>query len=177
MSHLLAFGASTSTHSINRQLAKYAAEAVPGASVNLIDLNNYPAPIYSVNQEAAQGIPAAVKSFVEAIESADGIVVSLAEHNGSYAAAFKSLFDWATRHKQKVWSDKPMFLLSTSPGGRGGATVLAAAESSFPRLGARVVATFSLPSFQDNFSPESGIQDASLKKEFAQAVARFTAGL
>jgi len=177
MPKILAFGASTSTHSINKQFAAYAAGRVPGADVDLIDLNDFSTPIYSVNQESAQGIPQGAKDFVAAIEAADGIIVSFAEHNGSYAAAFKSLFDWGTRHKQKVWSDKPMLLLSTSPGGRGGATVLAAAEGSFPHLGGKIVATFALPSFQDNFSETAGITDPALKAEFAKAAAQFVTAL
>lgn len=177
MKMILAFGASTSTHSINKKFAGYAARSVPGAEVDLIDLNDFSAPLYSVNQEAAQGIPQGAKDFVAAIEAADGIVVSLAEHNGSYAAAFKSLFDWGTRHKQKVWSGKPMLLLSTSPGGRGGATVLEAAEATFPHLGGEVVASFSLPSFQDNFSETDGVTDPGLKADLDKAVSAFAAAL
>ncbi|MEN8733775.1 MAG: NAD(P)H-dependent oxidoreductase [Lentimonas sp.] len=177
MSTILAFGASTSTQSINKQLASYAANALPDVEVKLIDLNDFTTPIYSVGEEGANGIPDGAKAFVAEIEAADGIIVSLAEHNGSYAAAFKNLFDWGTRHKQKVWSDKKMLLLSTSPGGRGGATVLAAAAGAFPHLGGEVVATFPLPSYGDNFSTADGIQDEDLKKAFARKLAEFRAAL
>ncbi len=177
MTKILALAGSTSTHSINRIFAGFAANRIPGADVELLDLNDYAAPLYSVNQEAAQGIPQDVKDFVAKVESADAIVISLAEHNGSYAAAFKSFFDWGTRHKQKLWSEKPMLLLSTSPGGRGGATVLGAAEASFPHLGAKIVASFSLPSFQDNFSDQSGITDADLSAAFEAALTKFTDAL
>jgi NAD(P)H-dependent FMN reductase len=177
MPTILAFGASTSTQSINKQLAGYAANAIPDAKIKLIDLNDYSTPIYSVDEEAANGIPAGAKAFVAEIEAADGVIVSLAEHNGSYTAAFKSLFDWGTRHKQKIWSGKKMLLLSTSPGGRGGATVLAAAASTFPRLGGDVIATFSLPSYGDNFSTANGIQNEDLKQTFARKLAEFRASL
>lgn len=177
MTKILALGGSTSTHSINRIFAGFAARQVSGAEVELLDLNDFPAPLYSVNQEAAQGIPQSAKDFVAKIQSADAIVISLAEHNGSYAAAFKSLLDWGTRHQQKIWSDKPMFLLSTSPGARGGATVRAAAETTFPHLGAKLASTFSLPSFQDHFTEEAGIIDAGLKKAFEVALDKFTQAL
>lgn len=177
MPTILAFGASTSTQSINKQLAGYAANALPDVDVKLIDLNDFSAPLFSVDEEAANGIPDAAKAFVAELEAVDGIIVSLAEHNGSYAAAFKSLFDWGTRYKQKVWSDKKMLLLSTSPGGRGGATVLEAAANTFPHLGGDVVATFSLPSFGDNFSSEGGILSEDLKSAFARKLAEFRAVL
>jgi chromate reductase len=177
MTKILALAGSTSTSSINRIFAGFAANRIPDADVELLDLNEYPAPMYSVDQEAAQGIPQTAKDFVLKVESADAIVLSLAEHNGSYAAAFKSFFDWGTRHKQKIWGEKPMLLLSTSPGGRGGASVLGAAEASFPHLGAKIAASFALPSFQDNFSEESGITDATLRAGFDAAVASFIAQL
>lgn len=177
MTKILAVGASTSRQSINKEFAAYAAKALPDVEVSVIDLNDYAVPMYSVDEEGANGLPEAAQSFVEAIEASDGMVLSLAEHNGSYAAAFKSLFDWATRVKQKVWSDKPMLLLSTSPGGRGGATVMEAAKGSFPHLGGNIVSSFSLPSFGDNFDPELGIKDEAMKQSFARALAEFRAVL
>ncbi len=47
-----------------------------------------------------------------------------------------------------------MLLMATSPGARGGASVLEIAKSSFPRFGASIKASFSLPSFNDNFDVE-----------------------
>lgn len=177
MPTILAFGASTSTQSINKQFATYAGRAIPNAVLKVIDLNDFVAPLYSADEESANGIPDAAKAFVSEIEQVDGIILSLAEHNGSYAAAFKNIFDWGTRHKQKVWSDKPMLLLSTSPGARGGSTVLAAAVNTFPHLGANVVATFSLPSFGENFSQDAGIKDLESKEAFARKLAEFCVAL
>ncbi len=170
---LLSFGASTSSSSINRKLAKYAAEKVAGAEVTDLDLRQFDLPIYSSDEEEANGIPAGAKAFKELIDGHDGIVVSLAEHNGSYAAAFKNLYDWTSRIDQKVWSDKPMLLMASSPGGRGGATVLEAAKATFPRMGADLKATFSLGSFYDNFS-DDGISDPDLAAQLDKAVSDFS---
>jgi NAD(P)H-dependent FMN reductase len=62
----------------------------------------------------------------------------------------QNVFDWCTRINGKVFR-KPMLLLATSPGARGGASVLEIAKNAFPRYGALVKATFSLPSFDENF--------------------------
>lgn len=171
---LLAFGASTSSTSINRQLANFAANQVADAEVTDLDLSQFSLPIYSSDEEEANGIPADARAFKDLITSHDGIVVSLAEHNGSYAAAFKNLYDWVSRIDQSVWADKPMLLLSTSPGGRGGMTVMEAAKATFPRMGADLKASFSLPSFYDNFSPE-GIADAGLADQLAEAIQALSA--
>ena len=171
---LLAFGASTSSASINRKFANYAANQVAGAEVTDLDLRSYALPIYSSDEEELNGSPADAQKFLETIRAHDAIVVSMAEHNGSYAAAFKNLYDWTSRIEQKLWSDRPMLLLATSPGGRGGATVLAAAEATFSRMGARSVTTFSLPSFYENFDAEKGVTDEGLAADLAAAVKEFS---
>lgn len=149
---LLAFGASNSKSSINRALANHAASLVPGARVTLQSVADYTLPLYCPELENSDGVPAPARAFLETIRNHDAIVLSLAEHNGSYTAAFKNLLDWTSRVDTRLWSGKPMLLLATSPGARGGATVLAAAQATFPRLGANLAGTFSLPSFYDNFA-------------------------
>lgn len=172
---VLALAGSTSTTSINRQLAVHAAGLIPGSQVTSLDLRDFDAPMYSSDEESANGIPGAAVAFLEQIQAHDAIVISLAEHNGSYASAFKNLYDWCSRQQQAVWSDKPMLLMATSPGGRGGATVLAAAEATFPRMGADLRAVFSLPGFHDNFSSGDGIKDQAMAAQLQSAVAKLTA--
>jgi chromate reductase len=159
---ILAFGASTSSKSINRQLANHAAHKVSGAEVTELDLRSFDLPIYSADAEEANGIPADAHAFIDTIRAHDVVVISMAEHNGSYTAGFKNLYDWSSRVEKEVWLGKPMLLLATSPGPRGAATVIAAAEATFPRMGADLRATFSLPSFFDNFSANDGITDPNL---------------
>lgn len=161
---ILSFGGSTSSTSINRQLAFYAAQQVADAEVTNLDLSTFDLPIYSTDKEEADGIPADAQKFLETIKAHDAVIISLAEHNGSYAAAFKNLYDWTSRIEMELWSGKPMLLLSTSPGARGGATVLAAAEATFPRMGADLKGAFSLPSFYDNFS-EGKISNTELDSQ------------
>ena len=167
---ILTFGGSTSSKSINGQLANFAASLVPNADVTALDLATYDLPIYSSDEEETNGIPADAQAFLDTIRAHDAIIVSLAEHNGSYAAAFKNLYDWTSRIEQKLWSDKPMLLMATSPGARGGATVLATADATFPRMGADLRSTFSLPSFYDNFTAEKGITEPELTEKLSDAV-------
>ena len=64
-----------------------------------------------------------------------------------------------------------MLLLSTSPGPRGGASVLAAAINSAPFFGGQVKASLSIPSFYDNFDVEHGVmKNEQLNSELIQAV-------
>ena len=170
--NLLSIGASSSSSSINQQFADHTANQIADANVTSFSLNALTLPIYSEDEEKKNGIPADAQRFLDAIRASDGIVISLAEHNGSYTAAFKNLFDWTSRIDQKFWSNKPMLLLSTSPGPRGGANVLAAAEATFPHLGGNIIASLSFPSFYDNFT-DKGISDADLTSKLKSAVEEF----
>lgn len=153
---IIAFGASPSKNSINKKLATYASSLFVNAEVEVLDLNDYQMPLFSVDIEAEIGQHELAKAFLVKIESADFLVISLAENNGNYSAAFKNLYDWCSRINGKVFQGKPMLLLATSPGARGGASVLEIAKNAFPRYGADIKAVFSLPSFNDNFDVENG---------------------
>ncbi|MCU0349583.1 MAG: NAD(P)H-dependent oxidoreductase [Flavobacterium sp.] len=170
MKKIIAFGASSSKTSINKQLATFAAHQFENTTVEILDLNHYEMPIYSVDKEKEIGIPEAAHTFYNQLGSADLIIISFAEHNGTYAAAFKNIFDWASRINGKTFQEKSMLLLATSPGPRGGATVLEIAKNRFPFQGGNVKGTFSLPSFHDNFDSEKGITNEELKNQLLEII-------
>lgn len=172
MKKILAFGASSSKHSINKQLATFAARQ-SGFLCDIIDLNDFEMPIFSVDLEEKQGIPEQAVTFKKLVNAADGIIISFAEHNGSYSVAFKNIMDWASRIEKSRWSNKPMFLMATSPGGRGGANVLNHALDYFPFMDANITSSFSLPSFYDNFKDEA-IVNEELQKTFQLELEKFT---
>lgn len=154
---LLAFAASSSSKSINKQLATYAASLVDGASVEILDINDYEMPLFSQDKEEVLGQPDQAKAFYAKLGQADAIIISFAEHNGSYTAAYKNLFDWTSRIDQKLFQNKPMVLLATSPGPGGANTVLTAASGSAPYFAGDVKASISIPSFFDHFDSEKQV--------------------
>ncbi|MEM6376782.1 MAG: NAD(P)H-dependent oxidoreductase [Bacteroidota bacterium] len=176
MKKVITIAGSNSQNSINQMLVEYVSSLIEDVEIITIDLNDYVLPIYGVDFEAENGIPTAVKRLDEILNSVDAFIISLAEHNGSYAAVFKNTIDWLSRLNIKIWREKPMLLMATSPGGRGGATVLQSASSYFPFLGAKVIETFSLPSFYDNFK-EGEIIEESLRMELKGKAAEFSKGL
>ena len=173
MNKIVAFGGSNSSRSINHQLAAWASAQLENVEVNLLDLNDYEMPIYSIDKERDNGIPDQAHQFKNALREADGIILSLAEHNGSYSAAFKNILDWGSRIERSMWLGKPMFLLASSPGPRGGKNVLSTAVGSFPHQGAHVVASLPLPSFNQNFSPDQGITESELSGKFEAQLSKF----
>ena len=169
---ILAFGASTSKQSINKRLAAYAANQLNDVDVNLIDLNDFEMPIFSVDKERELGSPEQAQAFKQHIADADGIIISLAEHNGSFTAAYKNIYDWVSRIEKDFWLNRPIFLLATSPGKRGGMGVLNHALKLYEFSTRRAIPSFSLPMFHENFGAD-GITDKQLQADFMKALNRF----
>lgn len=173
MKNIITIGGSTSKLSINKQLAEYAGSLVKGVNVVNIDLNDYDLPLYSMDIENETGFPKDLIKLDAIVEETDGIVLSLAEHNGAYSAAFKNAFDWLSRIEGKVWRNKPMLLLSTSPGPRGGQSVMELALSRFPFNGGNIIGSMTFPSFGQNFKNASVINE-ELNEKLTGLVEQFS---
>jgi NAD(P)H-dependent FMN reductase len=158
---ILSFAATNNQQSINKQLVTHATEVLAerigtDAEVEIIDLNDYEMPIYSIDRENEAGVPAEAHRFFNQVREADVVLISFAEHNGSYTAAYKNLYDWASRINMRVYDNKPMLLLATSPGPGGAGNVLRAAAETLPHFGADVRGRFALAQFHDHFDLEAG---------------------
>src|SRR5690606_34836231 len=172
---IVGFAGSNSSTSINKKLVTYVTSLFSNAEVEILDLNDYELPLFGVDIEKEIGQPKLATQFLQKINSADLLVVSLAENNGNYSVAFKNIFDWASRQEKNVFQGKDMLLMATSPGGRGGASVLEIAKNSFPRYGANILATFSLPKFYENFDVESNsISNSELNNEIIQIIEKIS---
>ena len=168
---IIAFAGSNSSKSINKKLATYASSLFENAEVEVLDLNEYEAPLFSVDIESEIGQAEEAQLFLQKLKSATILVVSLAENNGNYSTAFKNIMDWCSRIEKEIFQNKPMLLMATSPGARGGKSVLEIAENNLPRYGADIKAVFSLPSFNENFDIESNkISNEGLELELKQSV-------
>ncbi len=167
---IIAFGASSSKQSINKQLATFAANQFQNVTIEIIDLNDYEMPIFSIDKEKENGIHPLAQEFYSKLGSADLIIISFAEHNGNYSTAFKNILDWTSRINAKTFQEKPMLLLATSPGVRGGSSVLEIASKRFPFQGGIVKGSFSLPSFYENFDVVNGIIHPEYKNQLLEIV-------
>ena len=179
---LLAFAATSSINSLNKQIIAYASKLledghVDDVEIETIDLNDFEMPIYSIDRQNDGGIPQPAQDFFAKIGSADAVMISFAEHNGFYTAAYKNIFDWASRVDMRVYQDKPTVMFSTSigPGGGGNALQTAAASAQF--FGNDVLATLSIPSFHDNFDMATGsLSNDELDAQFRAALATLSNG-
>jgi len=170
---IIAFAGSNSSRSINKKfvssVSKYYKE--PDDIIEILDLNDFAIPLFSVDYEREQGMPPQALAFAKKIDDADFILLSLAENNGNYSAAYKSLTDWISRIPgRKIFNGKPLFLMATSPGRRGGSSVLEIATARLPFDGADILETFSLPEFNQNFEEGKGVTNILLRSQLEAKV-------
>lgn len=125
---ILAFAGSLRKDSFNKKLVKIAAEgaAAAGAEVTVIDLKDYPLPVYDQEIEETQGLPENALKLKELMWSHDGFLIASPEYNSSLSGALKNMIDWTSRMAKKdevylsCFIGKVAVLLSASPGQLGG---------------------------------------------------------
>lgn len=170
---LITFGASNSPVSINKKFAVFVANQLQNVEIEILDLIDFELPVYSPAIEKSNGVPTKAKNFARYIQESDGVIISLAEYNGLYTAAFKNLWDWMSRlGTPQIWHNKPMFLLGTSPSKREDSYVMKVSQDLFPLFGANIISTLHLPSF-NHFFKEGEIIEPKQQELFAIALEKF----
>lgn len=154
MKKILGFSGSNSPQSINQRLVYIVSKNVIGAEVEIINLRDYTAPVFGVEEQAQSGIPTSIQSLHSKMQEADGFLISSPEHNGSMPAVFKNTIDWLSIIEMKVFMNKPTVFLATSPGPRGGASVLKHLLDIMPYRGANIIGGYALGSFNEKVVDE-----------------------
>lgn len=124
---ILAFAGSLRKDSFNKRLVKIAAHGArsAGADVTLIDLRDFPLPLYDGDLEAASGIPEPGVRLKKLFVEHDGLLLACPEYNSSITAVLKNTLDWVSRPlpgeaNLAAFTGKAATLLSASPGALGG---------------------------------------------------------
>ncbi|NAS13058.1 NADPH-dependent FMN reductase [Poritiphilus flavus] len=173
MATILAFAGSNSSNSVNFKLVKYTATLVDPHQVQLLNMANFPFPMYSMDYEKEKGFSNSLIELKNDIQKAEGLIISVNEHNGNPSAYFKNLIDWLSRLERGFLKGKKVLLMSASPGQRGGVGALAVVSAIFGRFGAEVFGEFSLPRFNENFKEGEGITDSTLAEAHSKALNDF----
>ena len=176
MSTILAFAGSNSSTSINHQLVTYLTTQLKDTSFELFKLSDMDLIVYSEDEQRDNGFPSSINQVYKHIQAADGLLISVNEHNSNPSAFFKNVLDWLSRLDRKFLEGKKMFLLSSSTGARGGISALEVVEKLIPRFGGEVSFTYSFPSFKENFSiEEAKISNEEIKNEIVAKLHQFEA--
>lgn len=162
MKKILVFAGSARKASVNKKLAAVAAETAraAGAEVTLIDLADYPAPVYDGDIEAGEGIPKTIRDLKTLIAAHDGMVIVTPEYNGCVPPLLVNSLDWASRPEGDevscaVFAGKKVAIAAASPGGLGGVRVIPRLRDFLAELGAVTVPGFvTLPGAFSAFDDE-----------------------
>ncbi len=169
---ILAFAGSNSSTSINHQLIQFVGKLINEVEIDIIHLTNYNIPMYGMDIEKNEGVPKGVIDLHNKLQEAQGIIISVAEHNGNVTAFFKSVIDWLSRYNRTFLEGKKILLLSTSPGQRGGASALAITQNILSRFKGEIVAYYSLGNFNKVFK-DGKIIDGETEGKLKELIKNF----
>lgn len=174
---VLAFSGSTRADSFNKKLVLEAAEIARkmGASVTVIDLKNFPIPLYDADLEAKQGMPSQAKRLRQLMVSSDAIIIASPEYNASISAVLKNVLDWTSRNDGNYSADayegKKFAIMSASPGKGGGTRGLVHLRAIIEAIGGDVIQKqLSVPNASKAFDAKGKLESASLKQELQQEI-------
>lgn len=171
---ILAFAGSLRKDSFNKKMIKIAVDGAlqAGADVTLIDLKDYPLPIYDQDIETADGLPENALKLKKLFLENDGLLLACPEYNSSITAVLKNVIDWVSRPatNEKTYLccfiDKVVVLMSASPGNLGGMRGLVHVKSIFGNINSIVLPNQKCISLAEQvFDSHGKIKDPKTEKD------------
>lgn len=164
---ILAFAGSARKASYNKKLIRVAADAAraAGGEVTLIDLADYPLPIFDEDLESAQGLPANARKLKDLFLAHQGLLLSCPEYNSSITPLLKNAIDWVSRpvageSPLQCFDGKVAALLAASPGALGGLRGLVTVRSILGNIKVLVLPDqFALSKANEAFNDDGSLKD------------------
>lgn len=187
---ILVFAGSARSGSLNKKLARVAAAAVraAGAAPTLIDLADYPMPLYDGDLEAREGVPASARKLKDLFTAHQGLLIVSPENNASVSALLKNTLDWISRQDGGEsglvpYQGKVAALAGASPGALGGLRGLTHLRAILQTLNVLVLPEqVALGRAHEAFNKDGSLKDAkqqaalaAMTKKLADTCARLAA--
>ncbi len=177
---ILAFAGSLRKDSFNKKLIQVAVDGArnAGAEVTLIDLRDYPLPIYDGDLEASQGLPENGRKLKDLFLAHEGLLLSCPEYNSSITGVLKNTIDWVSRPVAAVkplaeFHGKVAGLVAASPGALGGLRGLVHVRSILGNIGVLVVPEqHAVAKANEAFNPDGTLKDEKQKQAVERVGAR-----
>ncbi|MEM6884367.1 MAG: NAD(P)H-dependent oxidoreductase [Verrucomicrobiota bacterium] len=144
---ILAFAGSARQDSCNKKLIRFAASLVDAelAEITVIDLADYPLPLFDQDLEAAGGLPENAKKLKALMREHHALLISSPEYNSGITPLQKNVIDWCSRPESDdeppldCYNGKVVGLMAASPGGLGGMRVLRQVREIFGNINTIVI--------------------------------------
>ena len=167
---IIAFAGSTRRDSCNKKLVKIAAEGAreAGAEVTIIELEDYPLPLFDEDLEKSEGLPENGRKLKDLFLEHNGLLISSPEYNSSYSGVFKNTIDWLSRPVEgypplECFVDKVAVLMAASPGSLGGLRGLVHVRSLLGNIKVTVLPEqIALTSAGSAFKNDATLKDAKM---------------
>ena len=172
---ILALSGSVRQGSFNRSLLRAAIElAPPGLTFSFAEFGTFP--IYSGDIEA-EGTPADVVAFQEAVRAADALLIVSPEYNHSIPGGLKNAIDWASRGRPLPFRGKLAGVMGASDGMVGTARMQPVLRDVLWTLGVTVYPhpEVLVARMQDKVDPEGRLVDQKTREVVAKYMAGFAA--
>lgn len=169
---ILAFSGSARKQSYNQQLVRIAAQGADqaGAEVTVINLADFPMPIFNQDDEAEHGIPEAARAFKKLLIEHDGFLIASPEYNSAFSPLLKNAIDWASRREDDeapllAYRGKFAAIMAASPGALGGLRGLVFLRLLLSNIGVTVLAEQQAIVQADKaIHPDGYLNDAQLQE-------------
>jgi chromate reductase len=143
---ILAFSGSARKDSFNKKLLQIAIAGAhaAGAEVTVVDLKDYPLPLFDQDLESEQGAPENAVKLKQLFVSHQALLIASPEYNSSITPLMKNTIDWVSRPVPGeapllAFQGKVAALVSASPGGLGGLRGLVHLRSILGNIGVIVL--------------------------------------
>lgn len=164
---ILAFAGSLRAGSFNKKLIQIAARGArdAGAEVTLIDLRDFPMPIFDEDLEARDGIHPNARKLKELFTAHQGLMLSCPEYNSSISAVLKNTIDWVSRPMEGEpplgpFLDKYCVLMAASPGNLGGLRGLVTVRSILGNIKVTLLPDqIAIVKAHEAFNPDGSLKD------------------
>src|SRR4029450_13135 len=161
---LLFFAGSTREGSFNRRLAALAhhVACANGLEAVLVDLKDYPMPLYNGDLEAKEGPPERARAFKALLAESQGVFTASPEYHSSVTPLLKNTLDWVSRVKDDqidVFRSRVFAISGASPGYYGAMRSLLHLRQILEiGLGASVIPQqIAVPRARDGFEGDGGL--------------------
>ena len=184
---ILAFAGSVRKDSFNKKLVRIAADGAreAGIKVTVIDLKDYPLPLFDQDLETAEGLPENAQKLKKLFIDHQGLLIASPEYNSSITPVLKNALDWISRPAPNevplaAFQGKVASLISASPGALGGLRGLVHVRAILGNLGVIVLPDqIAVPKAHDAFADDGALKDAKqqagvrqLGKKLAETVSK-----